>query len=87
MAVGSEGKTTRKRYQNIGHFCPQCNRDLEQGVMYCYKCGMDFELWPNQTEFVVSKQKDRFCPECNKRVKHDTMFCSECGTNLRFWPS
>ena len=49
--------------------CPNCNRELEEGVKFCDGCG---------TEIVETV----FCHNCGKKTKASVAFCQNCGTAL-----
>lgn len=48
--------------------CPNCNAEIEDGSVFCSKCGK---------KIIVNK-----CPNCDTEVKDDDLFCPKCGTKL-----
>ena len=55
------------------HNCPECNTEVEIGIKFCSKCGMDLE-----EAFIL----EPVCPKCRKTYPDGTIFCSEDGSKL-----
>ena len=61
--------------------CPACKAEIEEGAMFCPKCGANIaEL--RKAEEAQKAQLACKCPKCGKEVPADTKFCPSCGTNL-----
>jgi len=51
-------------------FCPNCNKQLQDGAQFCDGCGAQLQ------------QTIVFCPNCGKQFLAGATFCDACGTAL-----
>lgn len=50
-------------------YCPKCDRELSDGVLYCPTCG--------------EKAQEHSCAECGATLKTGAIFCSRCGSPVQ----
>jgi NADH pyrophosphatase NudC (nudix superfamily) len=80
------------------NICPTCKHEVEQGTLFCPKCGAKIEEHdqePVQEQTPVmgnaeqapqaeeQKPAEKFCPSCGNKYVEGTLFCSSCGNKLR----
>lgn len=51
----------------VGNNCPNCNTAIEDGVMFCSKCGTALK---------------KICPSCSTENSIKSQFCKNCGKEL-----
>lgn len=51
-------------------FCPNCNKQLQDGAQFCDGCGAQLQ------------QPTVFCPNCGKQLAANATFCDACGTAM-----
>jgi RNA polymerase subunit RPABC4/transcription elongation factor Spt4 len=57
-----------------GLTCPRCKTLLPEDAVFCFKCGLEMEQAPAQTE-----TQSRFCPQCGRELRPGANFCPRCG--------
>lgn len=48
--------------------CPQCGSKLNEGAVFCGKCGMS-----------LATNEKKFCSSCGKQLEPNCKFCPNCG--------
>lgn len=53
-------------------FCKNCGNELEEGALFCSKCGTHKD----------STDKYLYCERCGTKITEDAAFCIGCGTPI-----
>ena len=60
--------------------CPNCGAEMEEGTLFCAKCGTKVEE-PAPTEPAEEEKPDyKLCPTCGSKLTLEAAFCPSCGT-------
>lgn len=60
--------------------CPNCGAEIDEGTLYCSKCGTKIEP-PESAEPVEDEKPDfKICPTCGSKLTLEAAFCPSCGT-------
>ncbi len=54
---------------NDSKFCPECGKEIEEGAVFCSKCGKKLN---NELK----------CSYCGLKIKEEDKFCSKCGNKI-----
>jgi hypothetical protein len=57
--------------------CPNCGRNIPDGMKFCTSCGAQLTTIPVEVEPAAA-----YCPGCGKANAANQKFCTNCGTSL-----
>lgn len=63
-------------------FCRNCGNQLENGALFCPKCGARSSAQSNTFQQEPSGSQQPVCPKCGRQVKPTAAFCKTCGARL-----
>jgi predicted amidophosphoribosyltransferase len=59
-------------------FCPQCGKDIKDGVKFCGNCGWAVPNTPAQ----LTQAAEQHCASCGAVLKEGAKFCPGCGAQV-----
>lgn len=72
--------------------CPNCNKELEDGALFCDECGTKIEEMPKMEAPSEAEKKNEagssapetvFCSNCGTKTTTEFEFCPNCGANVK----
>lgn len=72
--------------------CPNCNKELEDGTLFCDECGTKIEAMPKMEAPSEAEKKNEaensapeavFCSNCGTKTTTEFEFCPNCGANVK----
>lgn len=64
-------------------FCPNCGREINENMKFCYDCGAKIDV-PNTTERkTVYEGEVHKCPQCAEVLTAFVSVCPSCGYEIR----
>lgn len=58
-------------------YCPNCNKELEDGVMFCDGCGAQITV-----DAPAAEVETVFCPNCGQQTDAAEPYCQNCGSPI-----
>lgn len=55
-------------------YCPNCNKELEDGALFCDGCGAQITV-----EEAAPEVETVFCPQCGEQTDASAPYCQNCG--------
>jgi predicted amidophosphoribosyltransferase len=74
-----ELKNKIRELKNI-RICPNCGAEIEEGILFCSKCGTKLEIPAPAAPVKEEKPDFKVCPTCGSKLTLEAAFCPSCGT-------
>lgn len=67
-------------------FCPKCNKEYDDELMFCFHCGEKLQEKLEIEEDVIEQSniEQIFCPYCGEKIDLDSNFCGFCGKSVHY---